>query len=124
MASGHSPGELDQAAIGISYRIDQMVGAIEALAFYAFMSDQLIRFAAKDPRVQNALIESALVNARVLAYFLSKKPGKEVVAGDFLPAWTPRSDLGRLIGLISDHLTHAKHIPPPGQWELATSLGD
>jgi hypothetical protein len=68
--------------------------------------------------VQNVLIESALVNARVLAYFLSKRPGKEVVAGDFVVSWQPRTDLGRLIGLISDHLAHAKHIVPPGRWEL------
>jgi hypothetical protein len=59
----------------------------------------------------------------VLAYFLSKKPGREVVAGDFLDTWRPRHGLGRLIGRISDHLTHAKHLSPPGNWELGQIAG-
>jgi hypothetical protein len=81
------------------------------------MSDLLNRFAAKDPRVQDAPAESALVNARVLAYFLSKKPGVEGVAGEFLPTWTPRSDPGRLIGV-------AVRIPPwPGHRLACESCG-
>jgi len=75
--------------------------------------------------VHNALIESSLVNARALAYFLSNNVSSkdEVTAFDFLPEGTwdravARKDLGELIGDISNHLSHAKHVDEPAPWAL------
>jgi hypothetical protein len=112
--------ELAQAEIGIMYRLTQMVGATYTLVL------GINRAQVHRDIVHNALIESSLVNARVLAYFLSNSAGdnEEVTAFDFLPeaVWdrtVARSELGRdVIGTISDHLTHAKHVPPPDPWEL------
>ena len=87
-----------------------MTLAIETLVFG-------VHQATVNPQVvHNALIEWALVNARVLAYFVSKPRRKrEVTAYDFLSEslWDHRGaepDVGRLIGLVSNHLTHAMHV--------------
>ena len=110
---------MSQAEAGIIYRLTQMVLATYTLVLGIHQA-QIHRDV-----VRNALLESSLVNARVLAYFLANSAsGNEVTAFDFLPeaSWdrtVARADLGRdLIGKVSDHLTHAKHVAPPDPWEL------
>lgn len=119
--------ELRLAASGIAYRVDQMTGAVETLDFAARLPNSLDYFGPVNPQVvHNALIESVLVNARVLAYFVAKnRQAAEVTALDFLDVdeWdraVARREIGRVIGLVSDHLAHAKHIAPPEPWELVT----
>jgi hypothetical protein len=112
-----SEDELALAASGIGYRLTQMTLALEALVLDAP--------APVNPKaVRNALIESVLTQVRVLAYFVSKpRQEREVTAYDYLneDEWdhrTPRAEVGPLIGLVSDHHAHAKHITPPEPWEL------
>ncbi len=73
--------------------------------------------------INNALIESALVEARVLAWFFA---GKDVCTTDFLPGWNhiPTTVTDKIITTISRHLSHAMGNAAegelhPGEWPIA-----
>ena len=83
--------------------------------------------------IRNALIESALANARALAYFFMPQPhDDDAHFSHYDSEWThPISAItGRIIGAASEHLAHAKlgarqGEPHPGAWptaELAVAL--
>ncbi len=117
VAGQRSRVELQQAADGIRYRMRQMAWCIEALVVGDGTGKPYGRV------VRNALIVDA-GERRVLAYFVSKpKKAREVTVCDYLTSdqWDWKAverDVGRFIGLVSDHLTHAMHVDPPEPWEL------
>lgn len=107
--------ELEEAAGGITYRIDQTIGSILALRPGQFL--------AIDPAtaqvIGNDLIEASLSFCRVLAYFLSNEG--EVKATEYLDGWTKGDvtlDKATAIGAVSDHVAHAKFVPKRS-WPLA-----
>ena len=72
------------------------------------------------------MIESALAHSRALAYFLAKKPHKgDYHYSHFDSEWEITLEpLGRVIGAVSEHLSHAAigdplGEPHPGAWPIS-----
>jgi hypothetical protein len=111
--------QLRVSAGGIAYRARQLASGAELLS-------RGLPFRVDDRRtlevINNALVESALVNARVLAWFFQ---GQDVSAREFLPAWDDevRRVADEIASTISRHLGHATGGPQageqhPGPWPI------
>lgn len=120
--------QLRSGALGISYRAKQLAEVAELI-------HQRYRIAVPHARflntIPNALVESALVNARVLAYFFTD--ADEVKASHFGTTWVDAEVVGLAAEVevpISRHLSHASKGAKsgehhPGAWpivELAVVL--
>jgi hypothetical protein len=125
MASAPTRPQLENGAHGISYRAEQLAGVV---GLYVPAGPRVfVRAADRDylTMVNSALVESALVNARALAWFFFGQSDKYVNAAMFSPQWHDDvSTIGRkIIGPIARHLNHSslgeeggeKH---PGEWPL------
>lgn len=128
-ANWPTDAQLSQAAGGISYRAQQLAHAVVLVraGFSRFLAPGV------SETVQNALVESALTNARAMAYFLAPRPkNNDVHFSHYSSTWvTPLSDVhGVIIGVVSEHLSHSTLGSPegrmhPGEWpltELAQAL--
>jgi hypothetical protein len=105
----HSESELEDAAAGITYRIDQVVGGIHAMrpGQYRAVDEATAQVIAND------LIEATLTFSRVLTYFLNERDTGYVVAAAYLDGWDKRTvslDKATLIGAVSDHVAHARFV--------------
>jgi hypothetical protein len=121
------PARLVRGASRLSYRAQQLSGVV-------LLED--IRGSARDRlTINNALVESALVNARALSYFLTARvhnPKNNLHHSDYsATAWTSQSNdimdvAEAIIGAASEFLAHAspgdpadtEPEPHPGQWPL------
>lgn len=127
MAQRPNRAQLENGATGIAYRAWQLAGVASLLR-------RQVALQGADRRdvitVSNALVESALVNSRVLGWFFTSK--SDVNVSMFEPGWTDDViDLAREVeSPVSRHLGHGTtgnrtgelH---PGQWpipELAVVL--
>lgn len=130
-----TPDQLRVAAQNVAYRTEQLAGA-------ALISVNGVKFTHSTPgctlsadarminALRNAFIESALVNARSLAWFITD--ARDVTASTFLAAWNDDvvAVAREVTGPISQHLGHitSGHVggePHPGHWpivELAVVL--
>jgi hypothetical protein len=111
--------QLQVGANGIAYRAQQLAGVAVLLRPHLTLSVETWI----GQVINNALIESALVEARVLAWFFA---GKNVCTSDFLPGWKhlPTALTDKIIATISRHLSHAMENaaegePHPGEWPIA-----
>jgi hypothetical protein len=120
MSQPPTRAQLENGANGIAYRAWQLAGVASLLRRQA-------AFQVTEPRdattISNALVESALVNARVLGWFFTRK--SDVNISMFNPNWTDDviAVAGRVESPVLRHLGHGstgdkageKH---PGQWPI------
>jgi len=127
MAQAPNRAQLENGANGIAYRAWQLAGV-------ASLFRRQATFQVADERdattISNALVESALVNSRVLGWFFTRKSDVNIEMFD--PNWTDDviDVAGEIESPVSRHLGHGttgdkageKH---PGEWpipELAVVL--
>jgi hypothetical protein len=123
---GATRAQLKNGAEGIAYRAEQLAGV-------AALFHQRIPVGVRDAgfltTIQNALVESARVNARALAWFFTRE--SDVNTSMFPSNWEDDVvSVARKIGPISQHLGHAstgseEAEQHPGRWpipELAVIL--
>jgi hypothetical protein len=126
MAQLPSRPQLENGANGIAYRAEQLAGIASLVLPRATFQG--------DPRdvttISNALVESALVNARALGWFFTRT--SDINMAMFAPNWTDDvvAIAGEIVTPVSRHLGHATTgdnagEPHPGLWpitELAVVL--
>lgn len=113
-ASQPTTAQLRRGAANLSYRTQQLSNAAVLLR---------TGFPAQFERnigivVRNSLVESALANARVMAYFLHKRPdAKYLHVFHFKSGWTHEisEQIGRIIGLVSEYLAPCHPRKPKGR---------
>ncbi len=127
MSTSQTRAQLENGAQGIAYRAEQLAEVTTLLhcGLTLWVPDDRVR-----KTIRNALIESALVNARALAWFFTRE--SDVNTSMFLCNW--EDDVvtlaGEVIGPVSRHLGHAttgskEGERQPGEWpipELAVAL--
>jgi len=134
--------QLRNGARGIAYRAQQLtnvailqnrVGVARILNLESLSNEGHRRIVVTT--LSNALIESALANARTLAFFLHERRREaDLHYSHFIPEWADdvSTVTGRAIGTISEYLSHSQvgsrdpleHVHP-GEWpvgELALVL--
>jgi hypothetical protein len=119
----NTPAQVENGARAVAYRAEQLAGVASLRRFHA----ENMRAATT---MQNALVESALVNARGLAWFFTRK--SDVHTSMFLTDWSDSvvAVARKIVPPISRHLGHVtagapEGEPHPGVWpipELAVVL--
>ena len=135
MAGPLTRAQLENGARGIAYRAEQLVGCSMLLPGIPLRVEPVTARVTLDPGVwptiSNALIQSALVDARALAYFFADRGHMNINIAMFMQWDDPVVAVAEKIhGPISRHLGHATTGDAageidPGAWpirELAVTL--
>ena len=117
--------ELEFGFEGTDYGMRQMLwtGKMLSTPGWFYWEPQLAAPVRIEPWIRNSLIESFLNNARRLAWFLKGADHNDAYAGDYLPSWPERSEVGRIIGQVSVALSHARYKGKPGPYKFRSIAG-